>query len=65
MINLNLSFQHLLTFRLQIHASFTFRADTLFELIEAILLSPVHSAVEASLSPAFHTLYLPIVMRNW
>ena len=53
MINLNLSFQQLLTFRLQIHASFTFRADALFELIEAILLSPVRSAVEASLSPAF------------
>jgi sugar (pentulose or hexulose) kinase len=53
MINLNLPFQHLLTFRLQIHASFTFRADALFELIKAVLFSPVHSAVEASLSPAF------------
>jgi hypothetical protein len=43
----------LLTFRLEVHASFTFRADALFELVEAVLLIPVRSAVEASLSPTF------------
>jgi len=37
-----------------VHASFTFRADALFELIEAVLLTPrIRSAVETSLSPAF------------
>jgi len=36
-----------------VHASFTFRADALFELVEAVLLIPVRSAVEASLSPTF------------
>jgi hypothetical protein len=54
MINLDLSFKRLLTFRLQVHASFTFRADALFELIEAVLLTPIiRSAIEVSTSPAF------------
>lgn len=43
-----------MAFRLQVHASFTFRADALFELVEALLLSPIiRSAVEVSQSPVF------------
>jgi hypothetical protein len=52
-MDLHLHLTRLLTFRLEVHASFTFRADALFELIEAVLLIPVRSAVEASLSPTF------------
>ncbi len=52
-MNLQLNLTRLLIFRLDVHASFTFRADALFELIEALLLIPVRSAVEASLSPTF------------
>ncbi len=46
--------QRLVDFRFQVYASFTFRADALFELIEALLLSPIlRSAVEVSQSPLF------------
>lgn len=49
-----LSHQRLVDFRLQVYASFTVRADALFELVEALLLSPiVRSAVEVSQSPLF------------
>jgi hypothetical protein len=60
MINLELSLQRLLTFRLQVHASFTFRADALFELIEALLLTPVRSTVELSTSPAFRRCFASV-----
>ncbi len=41
-------------FRLHVGASFTFRADALFELVDALLVSPlVCSAVEVSQSPLF------------
>lgn len=44
----------LVSFRLAIHASFTLRADALFELIDALLLSPAaRSPVALSLSSAF------------
>jgi hypothetical protein len=46
--------RHLVDFRLQVYASFSFRADALFELVEALLLSPLtRSAVEVSQSPLF------------
>jgi len=46
--------QRLVDFRLQVYASFTFRADALFELVDALLLSPLtRSAVEVSQSPLF------------
>ncbi len=44
----------LISFRLAIHASFTLRSDALFELIDALLLSPApQSPVELSQSSAF------------
>ena len=44
----------LLNFRVAIHASFTFRADALFELVDALLLSAAaRSPVALSLSAAF------------
>lgn len=44
----------LISFRLAIHASFTLRADALFELIDALLLSPTaQSPVGLSLSSVF------------
>jgi hypothetical protein len=53
-MDVKVSLNRLLAFRLQIHASFTFRADALFELVEALLLSPIiRSAVEVSQSPVF------------
>jgi len=52
-MDLKLNLTCLLSFRLKIQASFTFRPDALLELIEAVLLTHVRSAVEASLSPAF------------
>jgi hypothetical protein len=46
--------QRLVDFRLQVYASFTFRAAALFELIDALLVSPIlRSAVEVSQSPLF------------
>jgi hypothetical protein len=49
-----LSRQRLVDFRLQVYASFTLRADALFELVEALLLSPIlRAAVEVSQSPLF------------
>lgn len=46
--------QHLVDFRLDVYASFTFRADALFELLDALLVSPIlRSAVEVSQSPLF------------
>ena len=49
-----LNFGSLVSFRIAIHASFTLRADTLFELTDALLLTPaVYSPVELSQSSAF------------
>lgn len=46
--------QRLVDFRLEVYASFTVRADALFELIEALLVCPIlRSAVEVSQSPLF------------
>ena len=46
--------QRLMDFRRQVYASFTFRADALFELVDALLVSPiVRSAVEVSQSAIF------------
>ncbi len=46
--------QPLVDFRLQVYASFTVRADALFELVDALLLAPlIRSAVEVSQSPLF------------
>ena len=54
MENNTLSRQRLVDFRFQVYASFTFRVDALFELIDALLLfSIVRSAVEVSQSPVF------------
>lgn len=54
MIDVAASLGRLIAFRLQIHASFTLRPDALFELVEALLLSPfIRSAVEVSQSPVF------------
>ena len=44
----------LINFRLSLHASFKFRADALFELIDALLLSPgMRAVIELSLSPTW------------
>jgi hypothetical protein len=44
--------QRPMDFRLQVYASFTFRADALRELLDALLLSPLtRSAVEVRQSP--------------
>jgi hypothetical protein len=54
MQNINSSRNRLVDFRLEVYASCTFRADALFELVEALLLSPlIRSAVEVSQSPVF------------
>ena len=54
MAEIAVSLKRLVDFRLGVYASFTFRADALFELVEALLLSPIiRSAVEVSQSPAF------------
>jgi len=54
MQNVTVSRKRLVDFRLEVYASFTFRADALFELVDALLLSPiVRSAVEVSQSPIF------------
>src|SRR6266849_10582387 len=46
--------QRLVDFRLEVYASFTFRAAALFEVVDALLLSPlIRSAVEVSQSPIF------------
>jgi hypothetical protein len=46
--------QRLVDFRLEVYASFTFRADALFELVDALLLWPlIRSAVEVSQSRLF------------
>src|SRR5258708_21608646 len=48
------SLKRLVDFRVGVYASFTFRADALFELVDALLLSPmIRSAVEVSQSPVF------------
>jgi hypothetical protein len=50
----SVSLKRLVDFRLGVYASFTFRADALFEVVDALLLCPiVRSAVEVSQSPAF------------
>ena len=49
-----ISRKRLVDFRLQVYVSFTLRADALFELVDALLLSPIlRSAVEVSQSPLF------------
>jgi hypothetical protein len=54
MSDITASLKRLVDFRLEVYASFTFRADALFELVEALLLSPIiRSAVEVSQSPIF------------
>lgn len=54
MAEIQVSLKRLVDFRLGVYASFTLRADALFELVEALLLSPIiHSAVEVSQSPTF------------
>jgi hypothetical protein len=54
MVNITVSLKRLVDFRLDVYASLTFRPDALFELVEALLLSPViRSAVEVSQSPIF------------
>ncbi len=54
MCEIAVSLKRLVDFRLGVYASFTFRADALFELVEALLLSPIiRSAVEVSQSPVF------------
>jgi hypothetical protein len=46
--------QRLVDFRLEVYASFTLRADALFEVVDALLVAPlVRSAVEVSQSPLF------------
>ena len=46
--------QRLVDFRLEVYASFTLRPDALFEVFDALLLSPIlRSAVEVSQSPLF------------
>ncbi len=60
-MDLRISLSRLLAFRLQVHASFTFRADALFELVDALLLSPIiRSAVEVSQSPVFRRRFASI-----
>jgi hypothetical protein len=54
MAEITVSLKRLVDFRLGVYASFTFRADVLFELVEALLLCPIiRSAVEVSQSPVF------------
>src|SRR5712692_7341080 len=54
MQNNTTSRNRLVEFRLQVYASFTFRADALFELVDGLLQSPIlRSAVEVSQSPLF------------
>lgn len=54
MAEIAVSLKHLVDFRLGVYASFTLRADALFELVESLLLSPIiRSAVELSQSPVF------------
>jgi DDE family transposase len=49
-----ISRNRLVDFRVEVYASFTLRADALFELIEALLVSPIlRSAVEVSQSALF------------
>ena len=54
MQNVTVALKHLVDFRIGVYASFTFRRDALFELVDALLLCPViRSAVEVSQSPIF------------
>ena len=54
MQNLTMALKRLVDFRLEVYASFSFRADALFEVVEALLMCPViRSAVEISQSPIF------------
>jgi Transposase DDE domain len=54
MQNNTASRQRLVDFRLEVYASFTLRASALFELVDALVLSPmIRSAVEVSQSPIF------------
>ena len=54
MENITSSRQRLVDVRLHVYASFPFRADALFELVDALLLSPIiRSAVEVSQGPLF------------
>src|SRR5712692_535418 len=61
MKNVTTSRHRLVDFRLGVYASFTFRADALFELVDALLLSPlIRSAVEVSQSPVFRRRFASI-----
>jgi hypothetical protein len=54
MQDVTIALKRLVDFRLGVYASFTFRDDALFELVDALLLSPlIRSAVEVSQSPVF------------
>jgi hypothetical protein len=54
MQNFTKSLARLVDFRLQVYVSFSFRADALFELLDALLLAPlIRSAGEVSQSPLF------------
>lgn len=54
MQDVTVALKRLVDFRVEVYASFTFRADALFELVEALLLCPIiRSAVEVSQSPLF------------
>jgi hypothetical protein len=41
MHDVTIALRRLVDFRLGVYASFTFRADVLFELVDALLLSPL------------------------
>jgi hypothetical protein len=54
MQDVTIALRRLVDFRVGVYASFTFRADALFELVDALLLCPlIRSAVEVSQSPVF------------
>jgi hypothetical protein len=54
MHDVTIALRRLVDFRVGVYASFTFRADALFELVDALLLCPlIRSAVEVSQSPVF------------
>lgn len=54
LMELHVALSKLVDFRVQVYGSFTLRADVLFELVEALLLSPIiRCAVEVSQSSVF------------
>jgi Transposase DDE domain len=54
MKDVTIALKRLMDFRLEVYASFTFRGDALFELVDALVVAPmIRSAVEVSQSPIF------------